>query len=97
MKNINATHVLLSLVLIALVANLVMLMQVPVRASAALDDMSDVVDKMDQINDSLQTASSHLDSMSDSLSKMADADLFELSSATAGSSTYGLPVVVVEK
>jgi hypothetical protein len=97
MKKINATHVLLSLVLVALVLNLVMMMQVPVRASAALDDMSDVVDKMDRINDSLNDMSSHLDGMSDSLSKMADADLFELSSTTPGSSTYGLPVVVVEK
>ncbi len=96
----TATHVLLTLVLLALVANAFLMLQAPVRAAAVADDLSEVVDAMEDIESRLGDISSdldELDAIETHLADIADADLFDLSSASSPDSvTRGLPVVVAD-
>ncbi len=95
----TATHVLLSLVLLALVANAFLMMQAPMRAAALQDDLSDVVSAMEDIESRLGEISGdldELDSIEAHLSDMADAEIFDLSTASPGNVTRGLPVVMSE-
>jgi hypothetical protein len=100
---INATHVLLSLVLVALLLNAFLVLR-PMPAQAAMaDDLSNVEGylrdmnyKLDSVSRSLDGIKSELaplDSVSDSLSKIAEADLWDLRQTSQGSVTQGLPVV----
>jgi hypothetical protein len=95
---INATHVLLSLVLLALLANAYLAIRpAPARAAMA-DDLDDVVSQLDDISSNLASINSNLDklySIDRSLEKIAGADLWNISRSTEGGASYGLPVVVI--
>jgi hypothetical protein len=100
---INATHVLLSLVLVALLLNAFLVLR-PTPAQAAMaDDLSNVEGylrdmnyKLDSVSRSLDGIKSELaplDSVSSSLSKIADSDIWDLRQTSQGNVTQGLPIV----
>ncbi len=104
---INATHVLLSLVLVALLVNAYLVSR-PAQARAAMaDDLSNVEGylrdmnyKMDAMTRSLDGVRSELDTLSGinrSLETIAASDLWDLRPTSPGSVTQGLPVVTDER
>jgi hypothetical protein len=91
----TVTHVLLTIIACALLANVVVALQTPARAAMA-DDMSDVTNQLKELAQETSTIADKLSSIDRSLSHVADADLFDLRTATGTAST-GLPVVIVDK
>jgi conjugal transfer/entry exclusion protein len=91
----TATHVLLTIIACALVANIVLVLQTPAKAGIA-DDMSDVTSQLKELARETSAIADKLGSIDRSLSHVADADLFDLHTAS-GSASTGLPVVLVNK
>lgn len=95
----NATHVLLALVLLALVANAaIALRPMPARAAALESDLQDVVYEMRDLSSGLDQVSSRLDrlqSIDRSLEKIAGSSLWDVRPTSPGGGGTGLPVVVL--